>query len=547
MKRRFLPFILNCLLVFIVLSHNNCRYQYTGQPSSKDSTIVGNPMTEPTVATFKPKGQDSSILICVTGLRLASMTKTQEVRFALPQLKTITNGGIDFAALEVPPGLYDRVQMQLADSCQVGHSLKVSNTLGDWQVTDDLQFNFAGDVDIGLTYNRLTFNIQSIFDQLETVTSSGDILNKVRLADGLVTTPDIWVSLNSQNAPSARYYHASTWTGRELLVWGGYSTGQYHQTGARYDPSTDRWTSISNVGSPTPRYVYGSVWTGQQMIVWGGLNSLGQAVNTGALYDPNQDSWRAISTIGAPSPRLNHTSVWTGSKMIVWGGEDAAGNKVNDGGIYDPALNSWLSISSVGAPGPRVHHSALWTGTEMLIWGGCHDVTLDCGSQNPGLNSGARFNPQTNTWSPMTLANAPSPRYGQTAVWSGTEMIIWSGNRYDNTMGSFLTGDGGRYNPATNSWQTMPSDSRVTPRVEGVAVWTGAKMLIWGGRDYNFTDINSSALYDPILNSWTPISPQNAPQSRRFASAIWTGFEIVIWGGWQGGAAYLNSGGRYRP
>ena len=32
------------------------------------------------------------------------------------------------------------------------------------------------------------------------------------------------------------------------------------------------------------------------------------------------------------------------------------------------------------------------------------------------------------TWTPTTLTNAPSPRYCHTAVWTGSEMIVWGGD-----------------------------------------------------------------------------------------------------------------------
>src|SRR5262249_15859507 len=47
------------------------------------------------------------------------------------------------------------------------------------------------------------------------------------------------------------------------------------------------------------------------------------------------------------------------------------------------------------------------------------------------------------TWTATTLTNAPAARAGHTAVWTGSEMIVWGGGD-DNT--------GGRYNPSTDTW-----------------------------------------------------------------------------------------------
>jgi hypothetical protein len=43
------------------------------------------------------------------------------------------------------------------------------------------------------------------------------------------------------------------------------------------------------------------------------------------------------------------------------------------------------------------------------------------------LNTGGRYNPATDSWTAITINNAPSARFFHTAVWSGNEMIVWGG------------------------------------------------------------------------------------------------------------------------
>ena len=54
--------------------------------------------------------------------------------------------------------------------------------------------------------------------------------------------------------------------------------------------------------------------------------------------------------------------------------------------------------------------------------------------------------------------NTPSARRSQTAVWTGTEMIIWGGHEIA------ITGTGGRYNPETNSWTNIGTNNAPSPR-----------------------------------------------------------------------------------
>jgi hypothetical protein len=91
----------------------------------------------------------------------------------------------------------------------------------------------------------------------------------------------------------------------------------------------DTWTATSTTG----RANHTAVWTGTEMIVWGGVAS-GNFFNTGGRYNPGSDSWTATSTTNAPSARDSHTAVWTGSEMIVWGGLAAGPTYFNTGGRY---------------------------------------------------------------------------------------------------------------------------------------------------------------------------------------------------------------------
>ena len=86
-----------------------------------------------------------------------------------------------------------------------------------------------------------------------------------------------------------------------------------------------------------------------------------------------------------------------------------------------------------GPPDPRAGPTAVWTGSEMIVWGG--------GNNLGNLNTGGRYNPATDSWTATTTTNAPTARAYHTAVWTGSEMIVWGG--YDGTY----LGSGGRYNP----------------------------------------------------------------------------------------------------
>ena len=253
------------------------------------------------------------------------------------------------------------------------------------------------------------------------------------------------------------------------------------------------------------------------------------------------DSWAPISSVNAPSARRFQyaTNVWTGTDMIVWGG-DGSGN-VNTGGIYNPAVDTWTPTSLVNAPEGRSYHSILWTGKNLIAWGG----TNSCGYSSCHLNSGGIFNPSTNTWTPMSTVDAPMGRYAHTAVWTGSKMIVWGGT----IGGTSTTNSGGVYDPKTDTWSPISNVDAPTARTGHTAVWTGKEMIVWGGlEEYGGQYVNTGGIYNLRTNTWRTLTLSNAPSPRHVHSALWTGNRMLIWGGWSSvDMINLSSGGLYDP
>jgi hypothetical protein len=335
---------------------------------------------------------------------------------------------------------------------------------------------------------------------------------------------DTWTLVASSGAPARRQSHVAVWTGKEMVVWGGRGDA----SGGRYDPATDTWRPTSTTNAPNPRWNASVVWTGKQMFVWGGDGG-GLALNSGGRYDPSGDIWTPMAT--APlAPRQTTAVAWTGSQMVVWGGYNGyIGQMYGDGARYHPGTNSWSPVATANAPNARFYHTAIWTGSEMIVWGGLNYPVYDL--------SGGRYNPVTDTWTPTSLVDAPALRWLHAAVWTGTEMIVQGGNPGVTA--------GGRYNPATDTWRaTSPVNS--ANNGEGItAVWTGSEMIVWGGLDEDSLFHNDGGRYDPATDLWHPTSTMNVPSARGLHDAVWTGSEMIVWGGFSFGLP--NTGGLYDP
>jgi N-acetylneuraminic acid mutarotase len=294
------------------------------------------------------------------------------------------------------------------------------------------------------------------------------------LASGARYDPvsDTWTTLSTAGAPSARNSHSMTWAPElgKMLVWGGFDGSNALGDGAYYDPATNTWSPAGNFNPPTARHSHSCVWDGSSFIIWGGVS--GSTVrNDGRRLFPATNLWSAdLPATGAPSIRHSHTALWDGTQMIVWGGI-SGGSRRSTGGRYDPATGTWSAITTTQAPQARYFHSAVWSGTEMIIFGG----NVSSGA----TATGHAYHPGTNTWRALPAVGAPEARYAHSAVWAGDQMIVFGGTTALFTGRPLSTG--ARYRPDTDTWTALVADSAPAGRSFHNAVWTGEEMLIFGG------------------------------------------------------------------
>lgn len=342
---------------------------------------------------------------------------------------------------------------------------------------------------------------------------------------------------DTPNAPLPRMFdydgtpQRSVWTGSKWLVWGGmalpYNPGVNLKDGAAFDPADNSWQPMSPTNAPSPRTQFSVVWTGDQAIYWGGYTN--NFIGDGKRYFPANNTWSNITATGAPSARSRHTAVWTGTEMLVWGGAIATGMTVtNNGARYNPTTDTWAAMAAppTGFTN-RADHVAVWTGTEMLIWGGCTNANLALGIPR---SDGARYNPANNSWTLMHSVNAPTGRALALGVWTGTELIVWGGYLTHTNNNSDLN-TGGRYNPATDTW-TPFNTGQYTWSQEATAVWTGSKVIWAGGISTGGGLVNRSGIggitYDPATGivGTLPV----APIQHINMIYTWTGTEMLTFG-----------------
>jgi N-acetylneuraminic acid mutarotase len=354
------------------------------------------------------------------------------------------------------------------------------------------------------------------------------------------------------DAPSPRTGHSAVWTGSRMIIWGGSASAKSLNDGAAYDPVTNTWTAVSMTGAPSPRTGHVAVWAGSRMIVWGGIAGIDPVTDEtislfdGGVYDPETDTWAPISIQYAPD-WTGAIAVSTGSTAILWGGsvrrDGGLPELVNSGRIYDPATNTWTRTSRVGAPDPEGWRQvAVWTGSRMIVWA-------------PSLKRGGSYDPATNSWRPIASQGAPPNDEWLSAVWAGSRLIIWGGERVLSRFDSEATNRGGAYDSESDTWSPTWTKGAPEPRYMHTAVSTGSTMIVWGGlgteyNTHNGISFASGAIYDPATDNWSPISTRGTPRGvcgrpgLYEHTAVWTGSKMIVWGGVPGPT---NAGGVYDP
>lgn len=348
-----------------------------------------------------------------------------------------------------------------------------------------------------------------------------------RGGDGGGTVSAAWTPLPSAGL-SARTGMAFVSTGQGTIVWGGSAANGPANDGAVLEMPANTWKPTA--ASPlSGRTNHSAVWTGSKMIVFGGLaRGAGCqpqcSLNDGASYDPATDRWAPI----APAPlagRSGHAAVWVQDRMVVWGGALEGGKASADGASYDPATDAWTVLPPAPLE-PRVSHRVVASAHRVLVWGGSSGE----GQGGKYFADGAIYSPANNAWTPM--AAYPETREGGgrdtfSSVWTGEKMLVWGGYSRNSTCNPCNHEDGAVYDLAADTW-TLMSPGPLSGRGAHRAVWTGQEMVVWGG--FNTTELNDGAAYNPDSDSWAalPASPLLARQGQ---AMVWAGDQAVIWGG----------------
>lgn len=231
------------------------------------------------------------------------------------------------------------------------------------------------------------------------------------------TATNTWRAIARPGRPPSQI---GGWTGHRLVIWDGVCCEVMVNTAEIYNPVTDSWrTSTSPLEK---RWGAMGAWTGRQLVVFGGFSGFtgeGKVFRDGAAYNPATNTWRRLPPM--PQRRGGGTAVWDGREVLFLGGTSPqSGQPSLRGMAFNPVTSSWRLLPVMQYR--RAGFAAVWTGRDVLVWGGL--------SGHPGAwvvpPHGEAYNPAANRWSALPK----SPLQGRevaVAVWTDRRLIIWGG------------------------------------------------------------------------------------------------------------------------
>ncbi len=237
----------------------------------------------------------------------------------------------------------------------------------------------------------------------------------------------------------------SIWTGDKLIVWGGIDEATGQPLGGIYDPKTDSWSSMNNSNEYAPKKIAGHslTWTGEQLVIWGGYEGVSgndrEISNTGSIYTPATNTWTPVPvTEMTPTARAGHQASWTGKELLIFSGGGVRSQRElkSTGGSFNLDSLTWNPIGTEMVI-ERLGHSATWNGHENLVYGGKSNRLRTYFSEV------YRFDPVSKRWVGINSRFTPASRWYHTAIWTGSSLIIWGGNAGTNAD----LNDGGIYYP----------------------------------------------------------------------------------------------------
>lgn len=239
-------------------------------------------------------------------------------------------------------------------------------------------------------------------------------------------------------------------------------------------------------------------------------------------------AWASIiPSSGAPTARHEASYVQAGNKFYLLGGR-----RIKPVQVFDPGNKTW--VNKVSTP-IELHHFQAISIDGLIYVVGAFTGSYPHEKPVPNLYI---YNPATNKW--ITGATIPSARRrGSAGVVVYNKKIYMVGGIKDGHWSGHVNWFD-EYNPATNTWRTLPNAPRARDHFQAAVV--NGKLYLAGGRRSSASTNQTFELTVPQVDvfdftafKWTSLpSSSNIPTQRAGTASAVIGNELLIIGGESG-------------
>src|SRR5947209_8580584 len=361
-----------------------------------------------------------------------------------------------------------------------------------------------------------------------------------------------WTDRNPETHPHGGWLDRAaydSWAHR-MIMFGGYDsvTKRFTNETWAYNYAGNNWKNLSAAGSPSPRTRPGLAFDSQsdRVILVGGETGFGAYSNETYSYNLSWNTWTNMSPDVHPEARRSSMMAYDSKadRMILFGGTDDGSpgyghGAYNDTWAYDYETNTWTNLSSAIAPSPRYHGGFAYDSTvdRFVLYGGVGGDPYDHSPYETWL-----YDYDNNTWSQIAPDHSPSPKalMGMAFDTQSARTIMFGGNAGGNTPGNetwAFTAE----NPTQDSetdWTNMnPSDAPAGYLNMAMVYDSDAdRMVAYGGWDGTDDFSNETWAYDFESNTWTNLHPVGHPDATHLLRAAYDSGsrQTILFGGWVG-------------
>lgn len=380
---------------------------------------------------------------------------------------------------------------------------------------------------------------------------------------------------NGSNKTWAYDYESNTWTDRNpathphagwldraaydswahlTIMFGGYDNVTKRDTNETwaYNYAGNTWRNLSAARSPTPRTRPGLAFDSQsdRVILFGGeANGFYEYSNETFSYNLFWNTWTNMSPAAHPEARRSSMMAYDSKadRMVLFGGTDDGSpgyghGPYNDTWAYDYESNTWTNMRPATAPSPRYHGGFAYdSGVDrFVLYGGIGDENAPYETWLYDYNN--------NTWSLIAPDHPPPPKalMGMAFDTQSAQTIMFGGNAGGNTPGNetwAFTAENPPQDSGTDWTNMNPSDAPSGYLNMAMVYDSHAdRMVVFGGFDGSDDGSNETWAYDFDSNTWTNLDPALHPNATQLARAAYdSGAQrTILFGGWHGSSNGLD-------